>query len=605
MLTSFGSDCLPCLPPRRDPRFDHPLQRLGKVLQFWLAQWRHPRYRFAGAIHILIFLGFLILITKAGRLLALGISDQFAGPAFGGIAGRVYGLVAAYASTVVFLCVTIAAIRRLVFKPIRYQEPPGHGKGRAADAIFLLALIGVLMAADALFEATGTTIGEAPPASLSWVFQSALVAAPSQFVYNLRLGTYLLHELTFFFLLCYRPFGIQFHVETSLFSIYFAKLDRGTAEAGAMGCPGRATGQPCHPSASRSSKTSPGSTYWTSTPAPIAAGAPTSARRMRSGGRSRPRLLHDQSARLRFRHYPVLGRANDGHAAGRRTLLRGRDLVVHHLRRLRGGMPAARRIYRQDCRFAPRPGRRRQGAAIAAQAAEGAREPRQSVRQRWRRSGPTGRQARSVRVLNGAQHADTLYFVDSITSYDDRIQSIGRATARILGRARRELRHPRRRRSATAATMSGASARRCCSWRLRDHNTEAIRASGVRRIVTADPHAYNALKHDYRDVPPVEHISQVIARAVRSGQHPLEPAGARRRLHLPRSLLPGPAQRHLRGSARRARCDSRPAAGGDEALPRPLVLLRRRRPGAVLRSQRRAADGRAAGPDGGGSRAPA
>src|SRR4029079_16748529 len=33
-------------------------------------------------------------------------------------------------------------------------------------------------------------------------------------------------EVTFFFLLCYRPFGIQFHVETSLFAIYFAKLDR-------------------------------------------------------------------------------------------------------------------------------------------------------------------------------------------------------------------------------------------------------------------------------------------------------------------------------------------------------------------------------------------
>ena len=56
--------------------------------------------------------------------------------------------------------------------------------------------------------------------------------------------------------------------------------------------------------------------------------------------------------------------------------------------------------------------------------------------------------------------------------------------------------------------MSAASARRCCSWRLRDHNTEAIRGSGVQRIVTADPHAYNALKHDYRGLPPVEHISQ-------------------------------------------------------------------------------------------------
>jgi Fe-S oxidoreductase len=45
----------------------------------------------------------------------------------------------------------------------------------------------------------------------------------------------------------------------------------------------------------------------------------------------------------------------------------------------------------------------------------------------------------------------------------------------------------------------------------------------VSRIVTADPHAYNALKHDYADVPPVEHISQVAARAVSTGQLRLKP----------------------------------------------------------------------------------
>ena len=58
---------------------------------------------------------------------------------------------------------------------------------------------------------------------------------------------------------------------------------------------------------------------------------------------------------------------------------------------------------------------------------------------------------------------------------------------------------------------------------LRDHNTEAIRHAGVSRIVTADPHAYNALKHDYKDIPPVEHISQVMARAVRQGKLRLNP----------------------------------------------------------------------------------
>ena len=152
----------------------------------------------------------------------------------------------------------------------------------------------------------------------------------------------------------------------------------------------------------------------------------------------------------------------------------------------------------------------------------------------------------NVKILNGkTDGADTLYFVDSITSYDDRMQSIGRATARILdtsgenfgilGAAEKDSGHEVRRFGEETLFMA-----------LRDHNTEAIKASGVERIVTADPHAYNALKHDYKDVPPVEHISQVIAREVKAGKIEFNPVeDGRRRLHLSRSLLPGAAQPDL------------------------------------------------------------
>jgi Fe-S oxidoreductase len=44
-----------------------------------------------------------------------------------------------------------------------------------------------------------------------------------------------------------------------------------------------------------------------------------------------------------------------------------------------------------------------------------------------------------------------------------------------------------------------------------------ILESDVNQIVTADPHAYNAIKNDYKDMPPVEHISQFIARAIEEG----------------------------------------------------------------------------------------
>ena len=57
----------------------------------------HPRYGFAGAIHILIFAGFLLLITRAGMVLGMGISDRFAGPVFPGPAGVAYDIVKDYA----------------------------------------------------------------------------------------------------------------------------------------------------------------------------------------------------------------------------------------------------------------------------------------------------------------------------------------------------------------------------------------------------------------------------------------------------------------------------------------------------------------------------
>ena len=147
-----------------------------------------------------------------------------------------------------------------------------------------------------------------------------------------------------------------------------------------------------------------------------------------------------------------------------------------------------------------------------------------------------------VKTLGKSNGADTLYFVDSITSYDDRMQSIGRATAKILdhvgenfgilGAAERDSGHEVRRFGEELLFTA-----------LRDHNVEAIKASGVKRIVTADPHAFNALKHDYKDVPEVEHISQVIAREVKSGKIKFNPRRKpRQSLHLPRSLLPGTSQ---------------------------------------------------------------
>ena len=94
------------------------------------------------------------------------------------------------------------------------------------------------MVSESLFEASRAAIqmqhGMAadflPVLSLAWLLKNAFASASVATLWKLHLGAYLVDVLTFYFLLCYRPFGIQFHVETSLFNVFFAKLDRGTVK---------------------------------------------------------------------------------------------------------------------------------------------------------------------------------------------------------------------------------------------------------------------------------------------------------------------------------------------------------------------------------------
>jgi Fe-S oxidoreductase len=519
---------LPLLRGERDLRFDQPWLRLGRVLRFWLAQWKHPRYRTAGILHILIFAGFILLATRAFSVLMLGVRDNFVVPGLAGEFGRIYDVVRDYATTVVFICMVIAIIRRLVFRPARYQVPATYGKGHAADAVFLLALIAILMLADSLFDAAKAAAQsqQSQPVeflatlSLPWLFKAALTSTPFATLQKLHLGAYFLHEVTFFFLLCYRPFGIQFHVETSLFSIYFSKLDRETLKPVRWGVPEEALGElksfgvkkfedftwkhmldfySCA-DCGRCSDQCPAN----------AVGRPLS-----------PRFLTFKARDYAFQHYPVLGRANNNKA-------------------LIGNIYSEDEIWscttcgacEEECpllvEYIDKIVDLRRGMIDDGNVPQSLQKPLKALESRGNPYGKLEKKradwvraeefqaACKVKIVNGSA-VDTLFFVDSITSYDERIQSIGRATARILdsigenfgilGPAERDSGHEVRRFGEEMLFLA-----------LREHNVEAIRASGVRRLVTADPHAYNALKHDYKDVPPVEHISQLIAREVNAGK---------------------------------------------------------------------------------------
>jgi Fe-S oxidoreductase len=525
----------PLLRSAPDARLDNVSLRLNRVLQFWVGQWKQPRYVVAGALHIVIFAGFLVLSVRSVSLVILGITGEFAVEGFTGSLGHSYDLIKDYAATLVLACVVLAAIRRGVFRPARYAVPSRYGKDHTAEAIVVLALIAILMVAESLFAASRIALTAQPsqladgaaPLSLAWMLSKALLSTAPATLQTLHLGSFLIHEVTFFVFLCLLPTGKHFHVVTSLFNVYFAKLEHGTVKPVRWGVSDEQLSQV----KSFGVKTFTDFTWKhmldfyscadcgrCSDQCPAnAVGRPLS-----------PRFLTIKARDYSFRHYPVLGPSGNG-----------TPLV--------GGIYSEDEIWscttcgacEQECpllvEYIDKIVDLRRGLIDDGKVPQTLQKPLKALESRGNPYGKLEKKkadwtkakelqpACAVRVLDGANGADTLYFVDSMSSYDDRMQAIARATARILshtganfgilGAAEKDSGHEVRRFGEETLFMA-----------LRDHNVEAIKASGVQRIVTSDPHAYNALKHDYRDVPPVEHISQVLAREVKSGNINFTPA---------------------------------------------------------------------------------
>ena len=131
----------------------------------------------------------------------------------------------------------------------------------------------------------------------------------------------------------------------------------------------------------------------------------------------------------------------------------------------------------------------------------------------------------------GKDVADTLYFVDSITSYDDNMQEIARRTSIILEKAGVDfgILGKGEKDSGNEVLRFGEE---MLYQELKARNTEAILESGVKQIVTADPHALNALKNDYTGLPPVKHISEIVAEKIESGVLSMKPCKDRDKVYV-------------------------------------------------------------------------
>jgi len=519
-----------------DPRFDRIPARLFKVLKIWLAQWRHPRYMMAGVLHILLFAGFLILGARSLELMFVGFWEGFRLPGFDGPLGHVYTVIKDYATTWVFFVVLVAAVRRGLFKPERYAVPKRYGKDHTLEALFVLGLIATLVVSESLFDGSllaaqiqkGHPAEFVAPATLAWFFRNLLADNPLASLQSLHIGSYFVHHLTFFFFLCFLPLGKHFHVITSLFNVYFMRLERGNikpvrhgvaedkldtlesfgvkrfedftwkhvldfyscADCGRCSdnCPANAVGRPLS-----------------------------------------PRFISIKGRDYAFANYPLLAA----------------DVAPPEDFQLIGTVYDEDEIWscttcgacEQECpvgiEYIDKIVDLRRGMVDSGNVPQSLQKPLSALE---KRGNPWGKMEKkraewtkalapeiAVKDCSAGDTVETLYFVDSITSYDDRMQAIAQATARLLHRAGIDFGV-----LGKDEKDSGHEARRfgeeMLFQDLKGGNTEAIQASGARRIVTADPHAFNALKKDYRGLPPVEHISQVIVKAVKDGRLRLKPA---------------------------------------------------------------------------------
>lgn len=112
-----------------DPRFSRIGERIGGVLKYWLAQVRHPRYRFAGIMHILLFAGFLILSVRSLTLVFMGFIDGFALPGFDGALGHLYGILKDLTTTWVLVVAAVLLVRRAFSSPNATRSRPATEAG--------------------------------------------------------------------------------------------------------------------------------------------------------------------------------------------------------------------------------------------------------------------------------------------------------------------------------------------------------------------------------------------------------------------------------------------------------------------------------------------
>ncbi len=205
-------------------RFDRPWERIKGVLVYWLGQRRilDHKHRAVGVMHAFIFWGFLAVSLNSLHLIGRVYAEGFHLPLFGPdeVFGLPYIVLRDTFEIVVLAMVLVATFRRAVLRPERVTL--------SGDAIFILSMIGTLMASD--FIANGALVAAGEPTGEAYSYTATVVGGllsgwSAGALSATHQTAWWAHIITLLFFLAYLPVSKHFHVITSVFNVYFRNLE--------------------------------------------------------------------------------------------------------------------------------------------------------------------------------------------------------------------------------------------------------------------------------------------------------------------------------------------------------------------------------------------
>ena len=202
---------------KKEDRFSGAGGRLRRVLTIAFGQSKLLREPLAGLLHLLIFWGFVVLLSavleSVGEGLFPGFSFSFLGPLY----DPLLVLVDLFGALVV-ISVLVSIVRRLFAPPARLRVT-GHAKW---DAVFILALILTVMLT--MFGQNAARIATGVPGEARFIAVRLSGLFPRESAHAWFLAFFWGHMVAVLGFLNYLPYSKHLHVLTSIPNVYFSSL---------------------------------------------------------------------------------------------------------------------------------------------------------------------------------------------------------------------------------------------------------------------------------------------------------------------------------------------------------------------------------------------